>query len=1436
MGKSNYPEEYDTSIEIPAVRDNILEVGSDAINTIRHAIFQIERTLGLNPQGAVGNTVSSRLDKISDGNGNILASALDRANVLSGPIIDADVSEVAAIKESKLKLKVPTSLLQSQLMDLDKRLTSAIISLNALNANFSVHVNSAATNRHPATAISVSSSITSPSATGAADLTAGSVQATFEEIYNAHINFDGENTAADENSHEALQIYFDNTNISGLTDADDVQEALEDIASGLQGNEITHQDLFHSNGILRIGKIDTPSLLNVGPIVASDVPVTFFINDANSSGLTTITFASAVDTGDIEVIPSDIITISDATDTDEIISGSYEIASVLLDASNDIISVQIFNVFSQNSSAATVARISKNINIETNEASLLVTVREAADLTSSTSLQICNPNAVRVVSQNIRPSEVTASNSTFNLSVDGGTDIEFDVYDNAIDNQTIDSVIKKINEQCAEQFLPVLSYRLDRESGPSELVIAHNLPDIDGDLHTLSISASGDNGLDVLGFAPIEDLVINSIYGNDYYISGKDYQGLGIKLDSTEVTFFVGTNVLVSNTVAINFLKLKFKKGDIVTITNSPSDDGTYQIRSVSATQLGLDPAQLPSGFLETSTDDTRFRVYHDIVSFEDLTFDDVNQVFATTLLDIFMNPSQEVFAKKRLEFETEISGIESLITIVDFRGDVANEQFTLTASEGTIGTIVSIDSGEPVEVYGKNSYVWVNSGEKNISFRLFIKDVEAVNAKIVSLVANIELLIYGYEPVNYDSNLLLARSCYGAFKGRVIGGSEVPRIIYKLSRGNVGTKEISSKARYELIERPLDELRASGVIFGLEVTSAGIDGGFHSFSVDGGICYVAGKRFEIEAETLITDIEAAIIDKIFISIDENGNLVAEASLSNCYSPFGEGENCQLATLEYDNVTNVPIDIRLFINELDLKLLNSITVSPQPKLGHFESVTKALRYAKRFNQMFPKAGTPVVHLKSGTYEITNTYTDARDYASWISDLVTDPDSVLEPYYDEIIQNGLFIDFPVNITGEGDTTILKIRSTYTFNGVTTYNFRGDIVIPGDRFDKTTAISSGVFNSGMVLFNNLKLDNCRISLVDTTVIDSLAVPLNYFIDLDNVVFDNTNFTTTPYDTLIGSVAVDIKEVSDTSDFKGNLLIRNCKFIESGILTVPNRVANLLVANNALIGDETQVLFIDELGVGNPFSPDFASHTSNITITGNIHTGNFNTTGSPTSPKMAPDFGGDSYEWGERFGRNVDVAANLNVRGSAIITSAAVANEFVYPEIKEFRQMYMWHDVQNPADLLTLDAANSSILKREIASSPSIFWTVCSFDGNDSAVSRVLDRLPVGCNISSIEIGVGTPTVPPDGWTIEIFKRNLDTRVKTSVWGPVTVDTSDNVAPCQVLFENIDIEVGNDNDIYYVRISNDVTVDKDVFYVKVILTFVNVSDALGVLSGGL
>ena len=247
MPKSNYPNKLDTSVEIQVVRDNITEVGSDVLNSLRSAIFNIERTLGINPQGAVGNTVADRLNKFVDGNGNIRDDALDRANILSGPISDSDVSKVAGISESKLKLNFPTQLLQDEISIASSQIDYIVSLVDDINTTVMAHINKESVNRHPGEAIAVSGADVTPSDLASMKLADGDVQSTFEELYNAHINYTGEDISSDNCSHLAEQIFFNTSgSLLTMTDANEVQQVIENIADSMLNFEINHQDLLHT--------------------------------------------------------------------------------------------------------------------------------------------------------------------------------------------------------------------------------------------------------------------------------------------------------------------------------------------------------------------------------------------------------------------------------------------------------------------------------------------------------------------------------------------------------------------------------------------------------------------------------------------------------------------------------------------------------------------------------------------------------------------------------------------------------------------------------------------------------------------------------------------------------------------------------------------------------------------------------------------------------------------------------------------------------------------------------------------------------------------------------------------------------------------------------------------------------------------------------------
>jgi hypothetical protein len=123
MGSSSYPEQLDTDLELPRVDNNITEIGGDSINAIRDAVISIEGAIGISPQGNK-ESLAERIDVSIDSNGNIKASALESAGVVSLPIVDAQVGSTAGIKEYKLDLDYSTS-------SLNIRINSAVTNIEA---------------------------------------------------------------------------------------------------------------------------------------------------------------------------------------------------------------------------------------------------------------------------------------------------------------------------------------------------------------------------------------------------------------------------------------------------------------------------------------------------------------------------------------------------------------------------------------------------------------------------------------------------------------------------------------------------------------------------------------------------------------------------------------------------------------------------------------------------------------------------------------------------------------------------------------------------------------------------------------------------------------------------------------------------------------------------------------------------------------------------------------------------------------------------------------------------------------------------------------------------------------------------------------------------------------------------------------------------------
>src|SRR5271157_3738670 len=96
-----YPENIDDDRTIVRVDDILSELGTEAINQLRDAVFSLEETLGTNPQGSK-NSVADRIGVLINPDGTPNAETFDELGLVTLPISDHQIAPGAGIHESKL--------------------------------------------------------------------------------------------------------------------------------------------------------------------------------------------------------------------------------------------------------------------------------------------------------------------------------------------------------------------------------------------------------------------------------------------------------------------------------------------------------------------------------------------------------------------------------------------------------------------------------------------------------------------------------------------------------------------------------------------------------------------------------------------------------------------------------------------------------------------------------------------------------------------------------------------------------------------------------------------------------------------------------------------------------------------------------------------------------------------------------------------------------------------------------------------------------------------------------------------------------------------------------------------------------------------------------------------------------------------------------------
>jgi hypothetical protein len=1016
MPKSKYPQEIDTSVEIPAVRDNITEIGSDVINSIRSAIFRIEATLGINPQGATGNSVSERIGRSLDGNGNILREALDRSNVLSGPIIDANVSRVASIQESKLKLNFPTTLLQDEISILNNDLNLIRSALEELSLMLAIHTEPTALNRHSGVSISISAASVISSDIASLSLAAGTLQSVLEELYNAHINYSGANISSLNNSHLASQIFFDTENTSDVIFSDDLQGAMEDLANtetvGFRNSLLN----ITSNGRIRTGTVTDEFEGNSKGSVLVESVIATFIQAAGSSATTFSISGGAIKLGDI--VEFDVLTLSGST-TDED-NKDYQIAEVIVDGSDLVQEVIVYGGPIGLSESGMLIEISKNIYVTYNVGGFATVAKPRASKTNTPDVQFLNPDSATIVSSGIDPSNITATTGSFDVTIDGGSAITIDAYSATALKQSIDSIVQSINDVSVDDHLNITAFKVKRNLC-FELAISHNVPNISGDVvnRTILIEAGSSNdGTTELGLSSIVDLEVEGRTGNALNINGVVLSEFGLikSFDSSLVSIVTGTLTLSLFSGA--FYESGVRVGDLVVVTGStdPADDGTYRLKSILDGIATLDLSG--TTFSGDAGDDTLIQFIRATANVGELTFEETSSVDGSILFDVFITEDKDIFQTKRMEVEGSMRSGTFFAAVSDVSRGFILSGDTSIINVGTDGYAIltgpDFQPGEAVFVGARGIYRVF--GSDALSFVTL-----EVSTDSVPLVAQ-SVTLYGFDELS-SNNYHICRGSFSTSLGRILGDSSdpgIPALIDKRRSGTADSTIIGESFIERYIQGPRNELRGSGVIKGCLVSGVTFtDTGteiYQNFDVGAGIAVVNGIRFEYPG---VSGVRVDTALEYYIAMDNRGCIIAEPIIDSPIdpgtdiSPFFEMEVATLAEVVNDGTSAVDTDLRLFIDNLDYKVVGDIKVAPDSRHGHFSDLQSAVDYSKRFSKMFPNMGRPSILIENGTYTVDST---------------------------------IVVDFDVNIKGSGPGTIF-VKSDSLSAGT---------ALNGDDFDMGTSL--------------------------------------------------------------------------------------------------------------------------------------------------------------------------------------------------------------------------------------------------------------------------------------------------------------------------------------------------------------------------------------------
>ena len=304
---SNFPISLDDDVSLPIVNNNISEIGEEAINALREAVFNIETEVGIGSSGTVG-TIADRLGVSLEANGTLKPSAITGLGLVVLPITNSEIDASANITESKLLLNYPTNDLHNSILNTSADAKEALGWISISGMKLDPHI-LGAFYKHTLYAIDVSSSsadffqdkFTTPTVPSYRinDDSYQAIRGINDELL-AHQFADGSavgpkviktnsgKTYSENYAHTSSGVFLDTSNFHSIPETKQDLQAfanyIDESGIFLYGTRI--QNLY-SNGVSRQSRSATLASSNSNPMGMSIVPrtnvITYLCNHGDSS-------------------------------------------------------------------------------------------------------------------------------------------------------------------------------------------------------------------------------------------------------------------------------------------------------------------------------------------------------------------------------------------------------------------------------------------------------------------------------------------------------------------------------------------------------------------------------------------------------------------------------------------------------------------------------------------------------------------------------------------------------------------------------------------------------------------------------------------------------------------------------------------------------------------------------------------------------------------------------------------------------------------------------------------------------------------------------------------------------------------------------------------------------------------------------------------------